>query len=178
MCPLRGQSLESRLAAQRGVEPTRDGSTKVTGPVLVVDAVYDDDDLLELRVTISNGSFSGGTSVYVDRDALESCAALLKGFPAPVQDERVVEWGDSDVSSSLGGVKLRFLCIDASGHAGVWAELRSSDSLSGVMPHQTVRLFLPIEAAAVDRFVDELAIVGAKKRGRAQLTGGPTTGCN
>lgn len=150
----------------------------MTGSELVVEAVYDDNDLLELRVAVSNGSFSGRTSVYVELDALARCAALLKGFPAPAQDERVVEWGDSDMSSSLGGVKFRFACIDASGHACVWAELRSSDSLGDVMPQQTVRLSLPIEAAAVDRFVEELAIVGATKRGRAQLTGGPTRACN
>ena len=139
-------------------------------PGLTLEAVYDDADLVEVRVAVWNGTFGGQASVYAGVDEIGGLADTLAGFPRTVQDHRQVEWGDLSRGSGLGGVAMQFTCVDAVGHAGVWVELKSADTDPG-MPLQTVRLFLPVEAPAIDRFVEEMRVVGQHKQGTAHLAG-------
>ena len=140
---------------------------------LTLKAVWKDADMVELQVVASNGRFAGGTCVYVSVGDLEQCSQQLRGFPATPQDKRRLDWGDLDAHSGLGGATLEFACLDLSAHAGAWVELKAGD-VDEIMPSQRVRLFLPVEGAAVDRFVRELAILGRDKWGEASLRSGPT----
>jgi hypothetical protein len=135
---------------------------------LTIEAVYDDADLVELRVVARNRQFSGGTSVYVAIGDLGDAADALSGFPASVSDHRRVKWGDFRTGSGLGGTSLQFQCVNATGSAGVWIEVTSGDVDPGPRG-QTTRLFLKVEAAGIDRFVEALRAVGQAKRGIAYL---------
>jgi hypothetical protein len=153
----------------------------VNRPGLTIEAVYDDDDLVEVRVAVWNGAFGGRASVYASIEEFEHLADVFAGFPMSVQDHRQFEWGDLSRASGQGGFAMQLTCVDAVGHAGAWVELKSADTDSP-MPLQTVRLFLPIEAQAVDRFVQDMRVVGRQKRGTAHLSssaeGGRTSGCS
>jgi hypothetical protein len=50
-------------------------------PRLTIEAVYDDEHLVELEVVAWNGRFGGRTSVYVGTDELQEFARALAGFP-------------------------------------------------------------------------------------------------
>ncbi len=135
------------------------------------EVIYKDSYLLEVRLSAWNGAFGGAADLYVGIGQLEETAAKLKGFPNHPSDTREVILGDFGPKSAGGGVSMRFYCTDASGHASVESKIES-DSLSG-KPAQCVTLSLPIEAAAVDSFVDELRRLGADGTGIARLKGVP-----
>jgi hypothetical protein len=137
---------------------------------LVIEAVWDDADMLEVRIAVSNGSFSGHTNVYVALGELASAADKLRSFPTSSRDERRVRWGSEEPSSRLGRVELLFRCRDGAGHPVLVADVMSSE-MSAEEPGQTVHLQLPFEAAGMDRFVEAPHDVEAAKRGVAILEG-------
>lgn len=129
--------------------------------------IYEDADMLELRVSAWNGAFGGQANVYVALGHLEDVAASLRGFPEKPDDSREVSFGDFGPQWGVGCVSMRFYCIDGVGHAYVAGRLESRETIAGVV--QSVLLTLPVEAAAVDRFVDELGRLGLEKNGVALL---------
>jgi hypothetical protein len=135
---------------------------------LVIEAVWDDPDMLEVRVAVSNSSFSGQTNVYVGLGELAAAADNLAGFPPNPRDERRVSWGSEKPESRLGRVELLFRCRTGAGHPVLAAEVTSSD-MGGAEPGQTVRLQLPFDAAGLDRFAEALRAVERAKRGSAVL---------
>src|SRR4026209_520239 len=113
---------------------------------LVIEAVWDDAAMLAVRVSVSNGSFSGITNVYVGLADLAAAADHLSGFPKNPRDERRVSWGSRDPDSRLGRAELLFGCRTGAGHPVLAAEVTSSD-MAAAEPGQTVRLQLPFDAA-------------------------------
>lgn len=144
---------------------------------LQLTAVWDDPDMIELRVSAGNGGFSGSTHVYVGLDELSQAASSLAGFPRSPDDRRQLSWGSEDAASHLGLVQLAFRCRDRTGHPVVDVQLVSSD-MGEDPPGQSVRLSVPFEAASLDAFVAELPRIERAKRGIAVLrgAGGITTG--
>jgi len=65
---------------------------------------------------------------------------------------------------------VRFYCVDGAGHAHVEARIDSKFLSGGTI--QTVVLAMPIEAAAVDTFVEELRRL--ERAGVAHLKGNKT----
>jgi len=131
------------------------------------EVIYKDRDFLEVRVSAWNGTFGGMADVYVGIGRLEETAETLKGFPNRLSDTREITLGGFGPDSAGGAVSMRFYCRDASGHAYIESRIES-DSSSG-KPMQSVSLSLPIEATAVDTFVDELRRLGSNKSGVAHL---------
>jgi hypothetical protein len=137
------------------------------------EVIYKAYDMLQVRISAWNGAFGGIADVYVGIGRLEEVAAALKGFPKNPSDTREVTLGAFGPESAGGGVSMRFYCADASGHAYVQSKLESESLPS--KPIQTVMLSLPIEAVAVDLFVDELRLLGVRKSGVARLRGREAT---
>jgi hypothetical protein len=133
---------------------------------LQFEVTYKDSDLLKVRISAWNGAFGGTADVYVGIGKLEEVATKLKGFPNNPSDTREITLGGFGPNWAGGGVGMRFYCTDASGHAYVESKIES-----GSKPVQSVSLSLPIEAAAMDSFVDELRRVGANRSGTARLEG-------
>lgn len=123
---------------------------------LQISVVYTDEDLVELRVTASNGVFAGQVDVYADFDALTELAEVLRDFPGGRSDERAFEVGSLDSAYAGGGAGFRFYCLDSVGHAAAEVRLRSDPEAGGGVS-DTVVLHVPVEAAAIDAFVVQLA---------------------
>jgi hypothetical protein len=115
--------------------------------------IWNDADMIEVRVSAWNGTFGGATRVYVGIGRLDEAAATLHGFPDYPSDSR----------------ELKFYCIGGAAHAWLEARIESVYDLAG--PPQSVVLSLPIEPAAVDLFVDQLHRVGTSRFGIARLNG-------
>ncbi len=115
---------------------------------------YRDNDLVKVRVSAWNGAFGGAADVCLGTGQLGEVAAQLRGFPKTVSDTREVMLGTFGPESAGGGVSMRFYCVDRSGHANVETKIVSDrDSVGRV---QSAMLLVPIEAGAIDSFVDEL----------------------
>jgi len=116
--------------------------------------LYRDNDLVKLRVSASNSSFGGEADVYLGTGQLGEVATQVQGFPKSVSDTREVMLGSFDPESAGGGVSMRLYCVDRSGHAYVETKIESDRDSAGRV--QSATLLVPIEATAVDSFVDEL----------------------
>jgi hypothetical protein len=141
---------------------------------LQIQVTYADEDLVEIRVSAWNGMFGGAAEIYVNLDELEQIAGKLKGFPETIADSREIVVGElgSRSPSEDGGLRMFFYCRDSSGHA--YVDLRIESYSLSKRKVQFVTCFLPIEAAAVDSFVEELARIGAERAGQAFLRGAET----
>jgi len=114
-----------------------------------------DDDVVLFLVNVSNGAFRGETSLYLAHSELDESAECLGGFPENASDHRELELGAFSTSHAGGGLMMKFSCLDAVAHAAVDVKLRTQDC-SAFGELQSVALRLPIEAAAVDDFVNQL----------------------
>ena len=87
--------------------------------------------------------------MYENHSVFQRVADTLEGFPASVSDHRGLELGTFDDEFAGGGARLHFRTADALGHGVVDVELSSGDS----QRREIADFVVPVEAAAVDRFV-------------------------
>lgn len=128
-----------------------------------------DQDVIKLRVSAWNGDFGGVADIYEGIGDLDKAAGQLRGFPRNTSDMRELIFGTFDRKCAGGGVSMRFHCTDSAGHAYVETRIDSSVLAGGTF--QTVALALPIEAAAVDIFVQELQRMEEDRSSTAHLSG-------
>jgi hypothetical protein len=125
-----------------------------------------DEDVVELLVNASNGTFSGEAQVYECHGAPVQLAEGLRGFPDTVADTREFVLGTFRPDLAGGGARLRFRCVDAVGHAIVEVEMRADPRRRG---HYTAAFAMPIEAAAIDHFVEQLGSMTLERDSHATL---------
>lgn len=124
--------------------------------VIWVDEV---EDLLEVVFRCTNGYFSGQSEMYVTCDVLSKLAKALSGFPSRPDDSRDFELGTFNPKHADGGARMHFYCWDAAGHAVAEVKLRGG-ACNGVGEVESVALRIPIQAAAVDNFIQQLKALG------------------
>jgi len=126
-------------------------------PALEFKIVWKDEteDLLELRVSATNGNFSGAAKLYTQHGVGKRIAREIEGFPKSPKDVRVIEIGTFDPQIAGGGIKLRLFCTDGSGHSEMEVRIQSK------FGHREESSFLAkIESVAIDDFVNQLAAWG------------------
>jgi hypothetical protein len=128
--------------------------------------IWHDNDVLNLRVSAWNGDFGGVAEIYEGVGDLHVAASNLRGFPNNPSDRREIVF---DRKCAAAGVSMRFHCVNGAGHAYVEASVDSNYQRGGTI--QTVVLAMPVEAAAVDIFVRELARLESDRSGTAFLRG-------
>jgi hypothetical protein len=131
--------------------------------------IWFDEDVIQLCVSAWNGTFGGTADIYEAIGDVEETAGNLVGFPRNPSDEREIIFGNFDRNCAGGGVRMRFHCVDGAGHAYVEASIDSKYDSGGTV--QTVLLSMPVEATAIDVFVQELQAVGTNRAGTAHLKG-------
>ena len=144
-------------------------------PVLGIrfEIIYKDVHLIEVRISGWNGAFGGVSDVYLGLDQLKETPAAIRGFPRNLGDVREIMLG----SESPGHrVNMRFYCVDSSGHASVDSIIESTSGAKGKI--QSATLSLPVEASAVDAFVEDLQRLSSSGTGIAILGGcSPSSPC-
>ncbi len=138
---------------------------------LGVRIIYQDSDVVEVRVCAWNGRFGGATDAYIGTGELQEAAMKLQGFPKGRTDTREIVFGAFGPDSAGGGVRVRVYCTDAAVHISAQVEIESEYDEAGTF--ESVTLLLPIEVAALDSFVTELGRLGAGQE-KAFLTAGLT----
>jgi hypothetical protein len=141
---------------------------------LEVRVIHTDDRLIELRIWASNGEFTAQANVYADADAPRNLAQVLRGFPVQPGDVREFQLGTFRQDVAGDGVHLQFYCTDSTGHAAVDVRVEARRLDRGrVARMQTASFCLPIEAAAVDAFVQQLIRMPIAVGAAAQLDSAP-----
>ncbi len=132
------------------------------------EVVWFDQDVVEYRVVCSNGSFTGTAEIYLNHDDLQSVANALSGFPSSTTDLREVNLGASLSAMSGTGISISFFCVDSVGHAIAFVKLKT-DSGKVLSEPQFVSLYVPVEAGAIDSFVQQARSVRDTKGAKAYL---------
>ena len=117
--------------------------------------IYEDRNMFELCVRASNGEFAVQGEMYVDQDSCRNLARVLRGFPTDKSDIREFELGTFRNDHAGGGARLRFSCLDSVGHSSVQVHIRNDGRRSGRTDAEAT-FDIPVEAAGVDSFVEQL----------------------
>jgi hypothetical protein len=128
---------------------------------------WSDADVFDVRISGWNGAFGGLTSVYVSIGGLAEAAAKLEGFPIHPTDKRELQFGAFGPEWAGGAVSMAFYCKNSAGHALVEARIESEHG--GRPKAQAALFFVPVEASAVDAFVEGLRRLEADREGTAAL---------
>ena len=139
---------------------------------LLIKFLWSDIDVIEIRISASNGEFSGTADAYIGWDGLAQAASVLAGFPNSINDVRELTLGTMDPGFASGGASMRFFCKDSSGHAVAEVVISSEDERlthGWSRPAQSAHFFAHIEANAVDEFVRELSAFDPHDSGVASL---------
>lgn len=135
--------------------------------------LWNDNDLLEVRISAWNGRFGGTTDVYLAIDGLAKAAEKIDSFPRNPHDKREIQFGPGK-----GLVTVRFFCEGEGGRSFIelWMESQHEtyQCATNVSP-ENVRIHAPVEASAIDTFVSELRQVQANLSGVASLNLVPQT---
>lgn len=127
---------------------------------------WHDEDVLQVRISGSNGEFAGTTDAYVAIGGLAAAADKLSGFPTTVTDARNVQFGNFGNEWAGGAVALSFKCMDSTGNVEVDARFESDCQTQG---DQEAVLKVRVEPASIDEFVKELRALEATREGVARL---------
>ncbi len=95
-------------------------------PALVLEVVWADNHMLELRLAAGNEGFSGQASFYAELNEPEKFAAVIEGFPQSPGDVREYSFGSAVTMTGYGGAKLRFSCKGGRGHVSVQVSVHSA----------------------------------------------------
>jgi hypothetical protein len=136
------------------------------GTGLQITIVDVDDDYLGVEIAAGSGRFSGSAHIYAGVNQLSEFAQTVAGFPSSAADRRSFEFGTRDPKYAGGFVALTFHCRDGSGHPVTSIAIQDDD---GFPTKASAEFTFPVEAAALDRFVQSLVELEATKRGSASL---------
>ena len=130
--------------------------------------IWKDDDMFELRITATNGRFSGTTEVYDTSESLTSFAKSLSGYPK--EDKTLIhEAGQKDGYSYFS---INFYCIDNAGHLGVEVSLEENVSTQyrqeekDKLKHEII-----VKPNAIENFQKQLLSLAKNEEGTAILYG-------
>lgn len=106
--------------------------------------------------------------MYLAHEDLSKAADTLEGFPSRAEDIRNVRLGALEPNLAGGGIDMTFRCVDSAGHAVVVVRLRADGCKSEDDP-QSVSLYVPVEAAAIDSFVSKARSIDGTMGAKAYL---------
>ena len=123
---------------------------------LAITIVANDEDYVLIDVSAADGRFAGATELYGGDECTRQIAIGLQGFPRTPEDRHVVVLGSKEQSVAGGWVEIVCRCLDLAGH--VMLEISIVDKYrEQPLEERTVRVHLPVEASAIDMFVEQLS---------------------
>lgn len=132
---------------------------------VVIEVIYEDADLIELRIRANNGRFSGTAEFYGAHDVIRCLAENCRGFPKSSEDRREFQVGMLDPANGGGGAGVVLRCTDAVGHAVAEVHLRADPRECDGFA-ESASISVPVVAGAIDRFVEALEsmrpVIGAR----------------
>lgn len=135
---------------------------------LALKIIWKDDDMFELKVTASNGRYSGTTEVYDTTESLSNFAQTLVDFP---NDNKKL-FHEAGFKDGYAYFSMHFYCIDTAGHIGVVINLEDNVATEFRQEEKDkLKLEIIVEPNAIDNFQKELSRLAKTKDGIATLYG-------
>ena len=118
---------------------------------LKLEPIWEDESLLEIRISATNGKFSGETECYTSRAEIAELGSALNGFP--VSPDSKVEFKTGG-NPNLSFFSLNFYCADSLGHVSVRVRINHNENYSSdEIERYSVEFDLRVEPSHIDRFV-------------------------
>lgn len=135
---------------------------------LEIKVIWKDEYMFEVKITSSNGRYSGTTEVYDTSDSLLNFSKSLSGFPK----ENEISFYEIGEKNAYAYFSMKLYCIDSAGHIGVLINLEESVATE-YRAEEKDKLSLEIltEPNAIDNFQKELLHLAEKQEGMAILYG-------
>jgi hypothetical protein len=133
---------------------------------LVISSFWEDEDLFEIRIYGSNGSFAGEAECYTTRKQITELGRILETFPTSVRD--TFEFAtrskpDHSYLSILG------MCTDNSGHTLFAITIAHIESFSNTRnENYRVNFDLKIEPQAINTFGLQLQRIASEPLSRTE----------
>ena len=136
---------------------------------LEIRRIWEDEDLVELNIEASNGSFHGETQVYTTREEIKEWVEGLRGFPTSEAHEVIFSTGEKE---SYVYAYLRSYTFSGMGKSAMRIILESNVPTEYRKEEKNkVELELRFEPAALDRFIPSLERVSEELGAKATMTG-------
>jgi hypothetical protein len=129
------------------------------------DLWHDGDGLTRYRLQLANDCFSARTTTWGKDDQHLALASTLSGFPAAPTSEVIFRFG----TPGTGTCQLQFVCLDGTGHLGLWAHIEAEDAANNGQ-HERGSLFMRCDPAGVDSFIASLRGFVSGSPNRAELS--------
>ena len=110
------------------------------------------DEVIRYSIAVISDKFSAATLTWANVDEHLELANALTGFPSSAASAISYQFG----SSGVGFCKLDFVCLDGSGHIGIWAYIEGAYPIGQTKRYESATVFLRTEASAIDSFVSAL----------------------
>ena len=127
-----------------------------------------DADYVLVEIAAADGMFAGTASLYSGESAVSELADGLAGFPARSDDVREIILGSRTQRAADGWVRVHCSCVNRSGQAVLEIQLLDKAVRGSAVPREVI-VRLDVEAAAIDRFVDQLRTLPQQAGARALL---------
>ena len=135
---------------------------------LSIESIWEDDDLFEVRVSASNGDFSGQTNCYTNREEIEKLGLEIEGFPKQIGHEFTFSTSENDDMSFF---TLRLRCIDGSGHILGRVKIAHIVTFSNAEKEKYLSEFdIKIEPSAIDTFSKAVKSLSKASLGEVKAT--------
>ncbi len=131
--------------------------------VIEISSVWEDESLFEVRITASNGKFTGEARCYTIRDEIQKLASAIKGFPKSLSDQ--VEFSTYS-SNDFSYFTMKFACTDGLGHISVRIKVADIITYSNAPQVNNYSEFdIAVEPAAIDSFSTALSELSKARLG-------------
>lgn len=136
---------------------------------IVIEVVETDPDYTGIAIRVWNERFCGSTFIFAGLDELSRFADAIAGFPSDLAEHyRSFEFGRLRGMRFAGGY-CRFDLVDMQPAQGAAAHVYIQDDTQR-FSEATASFVVPVEAAALDRFVSALKQIEKARAGRAVLS--------
>ena len=136
---------------------------------LTIERIWDDPDMIELDVHVSNGYYTGETQVYTTEKEIIELRKELEGFPKT--DDHRVEFS-AGTRDSYAFLSLRVYAFGGRGTCAIHVCLESNVP-TDFRPEEKfkIQLEMKFEPAALDRFLPQLERISHAHKSVATLKG-------
>jgi len=133
-----------------------------------IKSIWEDESLLEVKISASNNLFSGSANCYTNRGKIEELANLLNCFPRNLNEVVNFTTGDMD---NISFFSLFFKTIDGSGHISVRVKVAHIQTYTNTEQENYVSEFdIFVEPAAIDIFSSKLKALSTSSIGDITAT--------
>ena len=133
---------------------------------LVVSSIWEDEDLFEIRISGSNGTFAGKADCYTNRNEIEKLGMVMERFPSSVSD--TFEFTTSP-RPDISYFSVSGFCVDSAGHTLLSITIAHIEMFTNTRNEDyRVNFDLKVEPHAINMFGKQLQRIATEPLAKSE----------